>query len=88
MSVQPLRLRQAVALNEVAEELQKASAKFPSFNSAHEGYAVLREEVDELWDDVKKDRTEAAIKEAIQVGAMAIRFITDMRAKLQAKEVV
>lgn len=34
-------------------ELKKANAKFPAFNSPHEAWAVLYEEVDELWDVVK-----------------------------------
>lgn len=35
-------------------ELDKARTKFPSFNSAHEGYAVLLEETDELWQEIKQ----------------------------------
>lgn len=66
---------------EMHREALRARDKFPAFNSTHEGYAVLAEEVDELWDDVKANRVEAAIVEATQVGAMAIRFIADMRAK-------
>jgi len=38
---------------EAVQELAKAEKKFPGFNSAHEGYAVLLEEVDELWDEIK-----------------------------------
>jgi NTP pyrophosphatase (non-canonical NTP hydrolase) len=62
----------------VIEELTRAMCAFPSFHSAHEGYAVLLEEVDELWDEVKKkqgtrDRAKLR-KEAIQVAAMALRF--------------
>jgi len=62
------------------------------FNSIHEGYAVLLEEVDELWDEVKKNPTKAyhdhfdakgkhkleMRKEAIQVAAMAIRFAAEV----------
>ena len=35
-------------LDDVAAELNRA-LKWPPFNSAHEGYAILAEEVDELW---------------------------------------
>jgi hypothetical protein len=52
------------------------------FNSAHEGYAVLLEEVDELWAEVKKRRSERDDErmglEAIQVAAMAVRFLLDV----------
>lgn len=58
-------------------ELERANYKFPKFNSYHEGYAVLKEEVDELWDEIKQ-RNVDKIKlrdEAVQVCAMAIKFI-------------
>jgi hypothetical protein len=61
----------------VRAEVERAARKHPAFNSHHEGYAVLLEEVDELWDDVKADDHDHAIEEAIQVAAMAVRFITD-----------
>ena len=59
-------------------EYKYAAKRFGKFNSAHEGYAVLKEEVDELWDVIKKNGTPIERKnEAIQVGAMAIRFLID-----------
>ena len=68
-------------LNLVGIELTKAINSYKSFNSAHEGYAVILEELDELWDEVKKKPSKVDIekmrKEAIQVAAMAIRFIND-----------
>ena len=71
-----------VALQRIREEVGRAIAKYPPFNSAHEGYSVLAEEVDELWDHVKVKQGQrdvpAMIKEATQVAAMAIRFIVDM----------
>lgn len=38
---------------EVYHECNDAIRNWPPFNSAHEGFAVLKEEVDELWDQVK-----------------------------------
>ncbi len=64
-------------------EIVFATANFSSFNNAHEGYAVLLEEVDELWDAIKLNQKRhpyriAKIKEeAIHVAAMAIRLIHD-----------
>jgi hypothetical protein len=73
----------ATAAENILSEAVRARRKFAPFNSAHEGYAVIAEELDELWDDVKANRNteEHMISEAIQVGAMAIRFVADMRAK-------
>jgi hypothetical protein len=70
-------LNEDFLLNEVKEELRRARSKFPSFKSQHEGYAVILEELDELWDDVKQNKRLHARKEAIQVAAMALRFILD-----------
>lgn len=68
-----------LALQQVRNEVLRATAKFPPFNSAHEGYAVLLEEVDELWDEVKANNPSKQEKEVIQVGAMAVRFLMDSR---------
>lgn len=67
-------------LEEVAKELEHATAKHGPMTSAHEGYAVLKEEVDELWDLIKIDAgyTQTARKEAIQVAAMALRYVLDL----------
>lgn len=69
-----------VAARDALFELTKARAKFGPQRSAHEGYAVILKELDELWDEVKcnpKD-WEAIRKEAVQVAAMALRFIEDV----------
>lgn len=62
---------------DVAAELERAERKFPRFNSPHEGYAVILEELDELWDEVKanRGRTASARAEAIQVAAMGLRYV-------------
>jgi hypothetical protein len=63
---------------EAATETLLAMERFPKFNSAHEGYAVLAEEVDELWEHVKVKQkfrdVEGMRKECIQIAAMALRF--------------
>lgn len=67
------------ALNVIRLEYAQATSKFPPFHSCHEGYAVLQEEVDELWDEVRRNPKDMARikKEAVQVGAMALRFLVD-----------
>lgn len=63
----------------IVAEVQQARDNWPPFNSAHEGYAVLAEEVDELWDHIKTNQKRrdlpAMRKEAMQVAAMALRFM-------------
>lgn len=66
-------------LQDLEDELTRAM-KWGNYNSAHEGYGVLLEEMDELWDHVKtnqKNRDLVAMRqEAIQVAACAIKFVT------------
>jgi len=59
-------------------EYGSAKRNFPLMRSPHEGYAILKEEVDELWDNIKGNTSkETLIHEAKQVGAMALRFLID-----------
>lgn len=69
----------APGFNAAVRECHSARVKFPPFNSAHEGYAVLLEEVDELWAEVKRNPCDGARmrEEAIQVAAMALAFIAE-----------
>lgn len=67
------------ALEDVYYEIRKAKAKHPgNYHSAHHGYAILLEEVDETWDEVKRDDLEKAKKEITQVAAVAARFIAEL----------
>lgn len=70
------------ALDAIIQEYDRATQLNGSFHSAHEGYAVILEELDELkeevWKKASKRDVEAMMKEAIQVGAMALRFLTDL----------
>ena len=66
------------ASDKIVSEYLRASKKFPKFNSRHEGYAVIKEEVDELWDAIKGNYSSDLVEEeAVQVGAMALRFLID-----------
>lgn len=65
----------------VAYELMFARAKHAKpMNSAHEGYAVLLEEVEEVKDEVfhGKDK-QHLLEELIQVAAMAQRMAEDLK---------
>jgi hypothetical protein len=71
---------ESLAFTDVLRELRKATGSHPGFNSAHEGYAVILEEMDELRAEVWKRNREVDLmrKEAVQVAAMAIRFLIDV----------
>lgn len=67
----------------VRSELEQACMRFHPFHTLHEAYAVILEEVDELWDHVrvsqnKRDRA-AILKELVQIAAMAERAARDLR---------
>lgn len=67
------------AVLEVTAELARARQKWPAgFHSGHEGYAVLKEELEELWEAVKHDDVMHAKREAVQIAAMALRYLTDL----------
>lgn len=70
------------ALFDILSEHDFAKRKYPPFNSAHEGFAVLLEEVDELKKNVwmRQDRRDliAMRNEAKQVAAMALRFMLEV----------
>lgn len=73
----------------VSTELSCARAKHSGAqHSAHEGYAVLLEEVDEFWDFVKsqtpktergvREKRRAMLEELVQIAAMAQRTAEDL----------
>ncbi len=71
------------ALALVNAEIEDAYKKFPrSSASAHEAFAILLEEADELkaevWKGPKTRDYEKMQKEAVQVAAMAVRLILDV----------
>ncbi|SDG47981.1 hypothetical protein [Desulfosporosinus hippei] len=67
-------------VSDVCEELQKAMKVNQLFSSPHHGYAIILEELDELWDEVKKREPDMKNMraEAVQVAAMAVKFIFSM----------
>jgi glutamyl-tRNA reductase len=64
-------------LDDLDVELCEAFA-FGAYASSHEAFAVIKEELDELWEEIKKkeyERDPAALKdEAIQVAATALKY--------------
>jgi hypothetical protein len=68
-------------LHQVKDELFRAMKNNAPMNSAHEGYAVILEELDETWDEIKRNDPVRTREEMIQVAAMAIRFLYDVERK-------
>jgi hypothetical protein len=66
----------------VEEEVRQARALHDPINSAHEGYAVILEELDEFWDECRRKRgdrdPDAMLLELVQVAAMAERTAYDL----------
>lgn len=65
---------------QIENEIQTSRENHGSFSGSHEGYAVILEEVEELWQEVKKKERDFVKmeKECIQIAAMAIKFIEDI----------
>jgi hypothetical protein len=70
------------ATGEVVLELSRAISNYPSMLSPHEGWAIIHEELEELWELVRKQQAHhdlsAMRKEACQIAAMGIRFMVDL----------
>lgn len=79
----PLGFNADTLVIEVLAELVKARAAHIPMTSIHEGYAVILEEFDELWDEIKVKHPDPAKlrKEAIQLAAMALRFLIEVAYK-------
>lgn len=59
----------------VQEEIDKVRSKGHISNSLHEGYGLLKEELEEFWDEVKKKPKNRSHKgmfgELVQIAALA-----------------
>jgi len=83
MARRPFNQKRAdLILKDVRLELQMAVDLNDSMNSDHEAYAVILEELDEYWEEVRKKRCERneenIVVELRQTAAMCIRAIHDL----------
>lgn len=66
----------------VSEELERARREHGALKSAHEAYAVILEEVEELWLEAKKrrgNRSDLTMREElVQIAAMCQRAAEDL----------
>ena len=77
--------------DEIFKEVNKILPKFAPYNSSHEAYGVLLEEMDEFWEAVKmgkfevdeggRTRNKAMNDEIIQVAAVAIATLKTLQVK-------
>ena len=77
------KLRLSQALEEISAEVHRAKTLYPQhFVNQHEAYAVILEEVDELWTEIKKNQKTYDLKaqrnEATQAAAMLARLIVEL----------
>ncbi len=70
------------SLELIESEYIRASGLYPDFHSNHEAYAVIKEEVDELWDAIKKEKNvkgnDQIRHELIQIGAMVVKYLDNL----------
>ncbi len=69
-------------LDMVRAEVERARSLHGPMNSLHEAYAVILEEVDELWDQCRLRTSErdpkAILDELVHIAAMACRTALDL----------
>ena len=72
--------RVGTVCEEVDAETLRAMDLHASMNSAHEAYAVIQEEVEEFWEEVKKKEPspDSMATKLRQVAAMCVRAIVDL----------
>lgn len=70
-------------MEQIKKEAEKACRKFGHFNSTHELYGVLIEEVDEFYELVRQkpnpEKAQRMIEELTQVAAVAYRGILELK---------
>lgn len=78
MEPTPLEGHFLMVLSMASEQLAKQVRIHGGYASFHEGYGVLLEEIDELWDEIKIHRSarrrEKIRNEAVQVAACALEI--------------
>lgn len=64
------------AKNLVLNELNSILVNKPRFHSWHEAFAIMQEEVEETWDEIKRDNCDYSITEELkQVAAVALKAL-------------
>lgn len=66
--------------SDVNDEVLRAMDKHGGMNSSHEAFAVILEELEEFWEEVKKKEPDPLrmAEELTQTAAMCVRAIVDL----------
>ena len=67
------------APHDIMTEMYKGETNFGAYNSMHEAYAVIKEELDEFWEGVKNNDPDPI--ELLQVAATAQRAMIELCAR-------
>lgn len=71
-------MKEQTAVDRIKNEYQYAREHFAPFKSKYEGYAVILQELDDLWLAIKGNVEPYLVKEgATKVAAMGLRFLID-----------
>ena len=80
--ISPETEKEEVILQDILNEARRAFRLHGPYNSHHEAYAVILEELEEYWEEVRKKSEErdpvAMRKELIQLAQTAFRTIYDL----------
>jgi hypothetical protein len=81
VAAQPI-LPRAEILRAMSSEVDRAKMHGEKFASLHEAYAVILEELDEVWEITRQKRRDRSAlemrKEFVQLGAMAIKALESL----------
>lgn len=58
----------------IRQEIELAERRYGDFSSTHEAYGVLAEEMAELLEAIRSNKSESIREECVQVAAVATRF--------------
>lgn len=71
-------MKTETALSQVLTKLNSDRESCEELSSAHEGYAFLKDEEEDLWNAIRRgERSTAVRNHAKRVAVMAMRIMTD-----------
>jgi len=70
----------AAAALEITTEYYRLRSilKHPPIGSTREGYALIKETIDEIWDSIRCDCTPSLHTEAVRAAAMLLAFLLEI----------